>query len=42
MLACEGRILHNDHWLTDAQKASGTKIMPCVSRIEGPSITLDR
>lgn len=42
VLACEGRILHNDHWLTDAQKASGTKIMPCVSRIEGPSITLDR
>jgi dimethylamine monooxygenase subunit B len=42
VLGCDGHILHNDHWLTDEQKASGTKIMPCVSRFEGRSLVLDR
>ncbi|EYD75086.1 Flavodoxin reductase (ferredoxin-NADPH reductase) family 1, Vanillate O-demethylase oxidoreductase [Rubellimicrobium mesophilum DSM 19309] len=42
VLACDGRILHNDHWLTDAQKAEGTKIMPCMSRFEGRLLVLDR
>ena len=42
VLACQGQIQHNDHWLTDAQKAGGTKIMPCVSRFEGRSLVLDR
>jgi ferredoxin-NADP reductase len=42
VLSCEGTILHHDHWLTDEQKASGTKIMPCVSRFEGRSLVLDR
>ena len=42
VLACDGRIQHNDHWLTDEQKASDTKIMPCVSRFEGHSLVLDR
>ena len=42
VLACAGRILHNDHWLSDAQKASGSKIMPCVSRFEGRALVLDR
>jgi ferredoxin-NADP reductase len=39
---CEGHIQHNDHWLTDEQKASGKKIMPCVSRFEGKTLVLDR
>jgi ferredoxin-NADP reductase len=39
--ACDGFIEHNDHYLTDAEKATGRKIMICVSRIAGQSITLD-
>lgn len=42
VLGCDGHLLHNDHWLTDEQKASGTKIMPCVSRFEGKTLVLDR
>ncbi|MBI1217996.1 MAG: 2Fe-2S iron-sulfur cluster binding domain-containing protein [Rhodobacteraceae bacterium] len=42
VLACDGHIQHNDHWLTDDQKASGTRIMPCVSRFEGRTLVLDR
>jgi dimethylamine monooxygenase subunit B len=42
VLACDGRLLHNDHWLTDDQKAGGSKIMPCVSRFEGKTLVLDR
>jgi ferredoxin len=42
VFACEGSILHNDHWLSDREKASGTKIMPCVSRFEGQLLVLDR
>ena len=42
VLGCDGTLLHNDHWLTDAQKQDGTRIMPCVSRFEGRSLVLDR
>ncbi len=28
----DGPLMHNDHYLTDAEKAAGKKIMPCVSR----------
>lgn len=42
VLGCEGDILHNDHWLTDTQKAEGHKIMPCVSRFHGKTLVLDR
>ncbi len=42
VIACEGELLHNDHFLTADQKASGTKIMPCVSRFRGASLVLDR
>ncbi|MDZ4134581.1 MAG: PDR/VanB family oxidoreductase [Paracoccaceae bacterium] len=42
VLGCEGTILHNDHWLTEDQKAGGAKIMPCVSRFEGKTLILDR
>ena len=30
--SCDGALIHNDHYLTDAEKASNRKIMPCVSR----------
>ncbi len=42
VLRCDGTIRHNDHWLTDDQKAGSQKIMPCVSRFEGRSLVLDR
>jgi ferredoxin-NADP reductase len=42
VLGCDGTILHNDHWLTDAQKATQGKIMPCVSRFDGRRLVLDR
>ena len=42
VLGCDGQIQHNDHWLTDAQKADNSRIMPCVSRFEGRSLVLDR
>jgi ferredoxin-NADP reductase len=38
----DGEFIHRDHWLDDDQHASGTKIMPCVSRFVGASLLLDR
>lgn len=32
VLENDGALLHNDHYLSDAEKATGKKIMPCVSR----------
>jgi ferredoxin-NADP reductase len=32
VLENDGALLHNDHYLSDTEKASGKKIMPCVSR----------
>jgi ferredoxin-NADP reductase len=42
VIACDGTILHRDHWLTPEEQAEGRKIMPCVSRFEGKSLTIDR
>lgn len=39
--ACNGFIDHNDHFLSDAEKASGKKIMICVSRTQGDTLTLN-
>jgi dimethylamine monooxygenase subunit B len=41
VLACDGELLHNDHYLEPKDKASGRKIMICVSRIHGDGVTLD-
>ena len=41
VLSCEGRLLHHDHWLSEEDKASGRRVMPCVSRFEGRLLTLD-
>ncbi|WP_323021372.1 PDR/VanB family oxidoreductase [Pararhodobacter sp.] len=38
----DGTFIHRDHWLEDDQRASGKKIMPCVSRFVGPTLVLDR
>ncbi len=37
----DGELHHHDHFLTEAEKASGRKVMPCVSRFEGTSLVLD-
>jgi ferredoxin-NADP reductase len=42
VLEHDGVFLHKDHWLTDEQRASCGKIMPCVSRFEGRTLVLDR
>lgn len=42
VIGYDGKFLHNDHWLTAEQHASGKKIMPCVSRFEGKTLVLDR
>lgn len=39
--SCSGYIEHNDHYLSEVEKAAGNKIMICMSRISGDSITLD-
>lgn len=42
VIGYDGNFLHRDHWLEDDEKASGEKIMPCVSRFEGKTLVLDR
>ncbi|OIQ96690.1 phthalate dioxygenase reductase [mine drainage metagenome] len=41
VLETDGAILHNDHFLTDSEKVSCKKIMPCVSRANGKRLLLD-
>jgi len=41
IVACDGDITHNDHWLEDDQRASKKFIMPCVSRFSGKRLELD-
>jgi ferredoxin-NADP reductase len=42
VLALEGELLHRDVWLSAEDRASGRKIMPCVSRACGARLELDR
>lgn len=42
VIGYDGKFIHNDHWLEDAEHNSGKKIMPCVSRFEGKTLVLDR
>ena len=44
VVSFSGTLSHHDHFLSDEEKASGKKIMPCVSRVEGdnPHIVLER
>lgn len=41
VLELDGEIIHNDHFLSDAEKAKGNTIMPCVSRARCKRIVLD-
>jgi len=38
---CSGRIVHNDHVLDAAERAEGTAMMPCVSRVLGGEVEVE-
>ncbi len=38
---CDGKLLHNDVYLSDEEKVSGRRVMICVSRFEGSALHLD-
>ncbi|MCV6586035.1 MAG: PDR/VanB family oxidoreductase [Marinibacterium sp.] len=38
---CDGDIEHNDHWLSEADRAAARAIMPCMSRFRGDHLVLD-
>jgi ferredoxin-NADP reductase len=41
VLELDGELEHHDHFLSDAEKAKGNTIMPCVSRARCKSLVLD-
>ena len=41
VLELEGELIHNDHYLSDEERASGKVIMPCVSRARCKKLVLD-
>jgi ferredoxin len=41
VLELDGELIHNDIWLSDEQKISKQKIMPCVSRARCTKLVLD-
>lgn len=41
VISCDGELQHHDHYLSDEEKASGKKVMICVSRLKGSRLTLD-
>ena len=40
VVECDGQLQHNDHYLSDAEKLAGNKIMPCVSRARCSQLSL--
>ncbi len=42
VISYDGKFRHNDHWLSEEDRRSGCKVMPCVSRFEGKSLVLER
>jgi dimethylamine monooxygenase subunit B len=41
VLELDGELIHNDHYLSDEEKASGRVIMPCVSRARCKKLVID-
>ena len=41
IVEADGELIHNDHYLSAAERASGEKIMLCVSRLKGRELVLD-
>lgn len=42
VLQHDGEFIHRDHWLSESEHKSCTKIMPCVSRFVGKTLVIDR
>ncbi len=40
VVECDGQLQHNDHYLSDAEKLAGNKVMPCVSRARCSQLSL--
>lgn len=41
VLELDGELIHHDHWLSEEERQSETKIMPCVSRAKCQRLVLD-
>ena len=41
ILACDGTIMHKDHYLSAEERRAGSKLMICVSRLEQGTVVLD-
>jgi ferredoxin-NADP reductase len=41
VVSADGEIVHHDHFLTEEERASGRKIMTCMSRFKGRELVLD-
>jgi ferredoxin-NADP reductase len=41
VLEADGELLHHDHYLSEAERAKGKSIMPCVSRANCKTLVLD-
>jgi ferredoxin-NADP reductase len=41
IVACDGVVEHNDHYLSPAERAAGRKVMICMSRFRGRELVLD-
>jgi ferredoxin-NADP reductase len=40
VVECDGQLQHNDHYLSDAEKQAGNKVMSCVSRARCSQLSL--
>lgn len=41
VVACDGAIKHNDHFLSSGERSAGDKVMICMSRFQGRELVLD-
>jgi ferredoxin-NADP reductase len=41
VVSCDGPLIHNDHYLSQQDRESGSKIMICVSRLQGRELVVD-
>jgi ferredoxin len=41
VLELDGELVHNDHYLSEAERSRGKHIMPCVSRARCRHLVLD-
>jgi ferredoxin len=41
IVACDGVVEHNDHYLSEDERSAGKKVMICMSRFRGRELVLD-